>query len=74
MTKKDYELLAKALVTTQAHIHADAVQYVETHSMTHFTQQLRGVRRVAAQLATVLAAENPKFNQQRFLTACGYGA
>lgn len=36
--------------------------------------QLRGVRRTAAHFAEMFADDNPRFDQRRFLTACGYGA
>jgi len=36
--------------------------------------QLRGVRRLAAALSDALAAKDPSFDQQAFLTSCGYGA
>ncbi len=74
MTRKDYELIAKAIRDTQARIQNDHVQYSETFLMAQRDDKLRGVRRTATHLAVELLADNPAFNQQRFLTACGYGA
>ena len=63
MTRKDYELIAAAIVATRNRI-----------GMTEHDQvdQLRGVRRTAAHLAEALATDNPRFDQVRFLKACGY--
>ena len=36
--------------------------------------QLRGVRRLAAALSDALAAKDISFDQQAFLTKCGYGS
>lgn len=65
MTRKDYELIAKAINDTRLRIGDD---------LGHNPEQNRGVRRAAAHLADALAQDNPRFDAQRFLTACGYGA
>ncbi len=67
MTRKDYELIAKAIRGAEARVCADPEVKAER-------EQKRGVRRVAAHLADALAAANPAFDAQRFLTSCGYGA
>lgn len=67
MTRKDYELIAKAIRDTQERIKNDATNEDRT-------EQLRGVRRTAAHIAQALAADNGRFDAGRFLTACGYGA
>ena len=64
MTRKDYELIAAALRSSRGRIGDD---------LGHNPEQSRGVRRAAAHLADALAQDNPRFDAQRFLTACGYG-
>lgn len=71
MTRKDYILLAKAISDTQDRIRNNVGG---DGDYTKCGDQLRGVRRVAAHLADALAADNPRFDAGRFLTACGYGA
>lgn len=61
MTRKDYELIA-------------AVKQTKANTSISEQEQNRGVRRTAAMLADFLADENPRFDAQRFLTACGFGA
>lgn len=69
MTRKDYELIAKAINDTHDRIRANpALPDGEMVS------QLRGVRRTAAHIANALSKTKPRFDAQRFLTACGYGA
>lgn len=69
MTRKDYVNIAAAILATQTRIKGDLMlrdKEEEKH-------QLRGVRRTAAALADFLAEDNPRFDAQQFLTACGYG-
>lgn len=72
MTRKDYVLIAAAVVATQDRIktqHAIVAGAITDEGK----EQLRGVRRTAAHLCDALAKDNPTFDQRRFLTACGYG-
>ena len=72
MTRKDYQLIAKAIADTQSRIHNNvggSGDYTESRDA-----QLRGVRRAAAHLADALAEDNPTFKADLFLKACGYGA
>ena len=69
MTRKDYQLIADAIVATQQRIKAD-----DTYTQGEQQSQLRGVRRTAAHLADALGSTNPRFDTTRFLKACGYGA
>lgn len=57
MTKKDYELIAESI--------KDVLEYQKRpdHAVT--------VRIVASNLAFVLKLDNPKFDEDKFLTACG---
>lgn len=72
MTRKDYVLLAAAIVATRS----------KMHPLAH-ARQLEGIKRVAAQISNALEADNPPrviagrpagFSSDRFLTACGYSA
>jgi hypothetical protein len=64
MTRKDFELIA------------DAFQHV---ALVGFASQEKGKRlsgvtvhaTLARTLADALAADNPRFDRERFLTACG---
>lgn len=56
MTKKDYELIAKTLQFTAQRLKP---------------QDRRVLTFVARELAIELVAHNPKFDPERFLTACG---
>lgn len=81
MTRKDYVLIAAAIVTTQDRIKAQFEQQINgCTSPTKSEQleqlqdeQLRGVRRTAAHLCDALAKDNPRFSSTQFLKACGYG-
>ena len=69
MTRKDYELIAKAIRDTQDRINASDTGWgADTKSL------LAGVRKTAAHLADALGSANPRFDATRFLKACGYGA
>lgn len=57
MTKKDYELIARAL--KRAHENVNGGQTVED-----------GAKLAAEYLADALAQDNPRFDRERFLTAC----
>lgn len=74
MTRKDYINIAAAILATQTRIRNDARGTSDMDAADARDYQLRGVRRAAAHLAEFLADDNPRFDQGRFLTACGYGA
>ena len=57
MTKKDYELIADAIKTSRKVINGEAV--------------LVSVEHLANTLATDLEIQNPRFNREIFLKACG---
>jgi hypothetical protein len=75
MTKKDYELIAKALETmvttyaTRAEKVAD--EKYETTSRATMEAQLSAVCFTIEQLAQELGADNPRFNRAIFVKACG---
>jgi hypothetical protein len=88
MTRKDYVLIAAAIVATQDRIKEQFEQQINgCTSPTKSEQleqlqdeQLRGVRRTAAYLCNALAKDNPRrfgqpggFDPTHFLKACGYG-
>lgn len=78
MTRKDYVLIAAAIVATQDQIKADRNVSLPNDNYPRDTQ-LRGVRRAAAHICDALKADNPPradgggFNATVFLKACGYG-
>lgn len=67
MTKKDYELIAKALNDARNTI---TVLGVSQQSRTH--EQLKGVGFCVFTMAHRLANTNPKFDRVRFMQACGF--
>lgn len=65
MTRKDYKALASALQDARrgyGDINTGIVQA---------SPEVEGVTTAAHKIAYVLAADNPKFNVERFLEACG---
>lgn len=65
MTRRDYEIIA-------AGIRCYRYSYWEEahHPAKDSTRQIVG--RVADSVATALAIDNPRFDRDRFLTACGF--
>lgn len=64
MTRKDYELLAKALKTA-----TDRVRICEPENAQK--DILDGIGYAADYIVDALAAGNPRFDRVRFLAACG---
>lgn len=60
MTKKDYLLIASAL---NGAVNPESNNKVEEEELLKY---------VADRLADVLAADNPLFNRDRFMAACGF--
>ena len=69
MTRKDYQALARAF-------HAVRETYGERDGIAEWyaNAQLEVVRRCELQIADVLARDNPRFDTERFLTACATGS
>lgn len=61
MTRKDYVMLAAALKSVQPQ------SFLVNEPWAHIAQHMRDVEA----LADALASDNPRFERQRFLTACG---
>ena len=62
MTKKDYELIAKAITDSR---------YLGRRAI---TEEYQGaIDGVTLRIAGVLADTNPRFDSARFLSACEYG-
>ena len=62
MSKKDYILIAEAIKSAQTSL---------LYATTNAGETRRSVEHVAQNLAFTLAIENPLFNTERFLSACG---
>lgn len=62
MTKKDYQAIARA-------IHATRFEAESAMS----TAGVQATMVIAERLATVLAADNPRFDRERFIEACETG-
>lgn len=58
MTRKDYELIARALKRAAAEAQAEG-------------HDLDALRTGAIELAYSLADDNPRFDRERFMKACG---
>ena len=61
MTRKDYELIAKAIKDVGLFYHVMGCRDVVTE---------RVLSSVARELARELGAENPRFDQERFMESC----
>jgi hypothetical protein len=59
MSRKDYESLARAIR--------------EQHEREPYLESRQAIMRTALLIANVLAADNPRFDRERFLEACGLG-
>lgn len=64
MTRKDYELIAAAIKEAKPLL-PPVADYAET------TRQL-GWQTTAHAVAEALARDNPRFDRERFLAACGF--
>ena len=60
MTRKDYELIAKAIADLR-----NATGAVMGEEFQH------GAKQAAQYIASALASDNPRFDRERFLKACG---
>jgi hypothetical protein len=69
VTSKDYELIVRSIRST--YIDAmDAQKYGDAYSK---PTALEAVEQIAYDLAVKLGKENDRFDQKKFLTACGMG-
>lgn len=57
MTKKDYELIAEAINSTVSHYHPWAISNVMNEAL--------------EALCEALKLDNPNFDRDKFMTACG---
>lgn len=63
MTRKDFELIARAL--------RDARPAVTSRNEEMTRERLSALNTAAELMASELASTNPRFNRERFLKACG---
>lgn len=72
MTRKDYILIAAALRETLAHIASTGdSERLSDNGRTFNSGEKSGVHHAALQVMEALAAENPRFERETFLKACG---
>jgi hypothetical protein len=75
MTRKDYVMIAETLRQTLADIARDASSDLLTDTgRTHLGGERAGVRHAALRVMEALAADNPRFERETFLRACGFYA
>ncbi len=65
MTRKDYELIAKAIAKLRS-VYPDGEPTND-----HDKGFQHGTKQAAQYIASALASENPRFDRDRFLKACG---
>jgi hypothetical protein len=66
MTRKDYELIAATL-------NAQALEYRSGTAFSHDDDvALEALLRIANSVADALTRDNPRFDRERFLSACGF--
>jgi hypothetical protein len=65
MSRKDYELIA-------ACIHRSRMVKSLERDNKHRLQAIDGIKLVAIDLASTFAADNPNFDRERFMAACGF--
>lgn len=68
MTRKDYEALAAAIRAARAEIEE---KEMGSGLVTSVADLLDGTAYAAEFIADALARDNPRFNRERFLSACG---
>lgn len=64
MTRRDYKAIADAVKTSTQNVDADGIENVRV---------LRVIPpgELAEKLASIMAADNPRFDRVKFLAACG---
>lgn len=75
MTKKDYELIAKAirLQVDYNKTESERMTASEKYRLSHVDYQVEDAS-IAINLVTLLQGHNEKFNRSKFLKACGLEA
>lgn len=71
MTRKDYELIAKVFKEIRNEFYRDMTDADTAHGWDKNLFAGVGVRILAENLAKELEQDNPRFDRQRFLDACG---
>lgn len=65
MTRKDYKAIAKAIEESVKQVYLE----VTPHSQ---REEVWGIERVVESLCVVLKADNPNFQRETFIKACGF--
>ena len=68
MTRKDIELIAKAMASVAISAPTKPAASASEHFNEGYTS---GLKWAAESLADALELDNPRFDRERFLTACG---
>jgi hypothetical protein len=74
MTRKDYELIAKAVNLYFNYLEKMMNNGLNNHLEQDNKLRLQGAGSVILRIANALEIENPRFNRARFLSACGVKA
>lgn len=67
MTKKHYEAIASVIAST----YKNAKLYTAPNYKNTARERCESIEVIAVRLADYFASDNPKFDRQRFLAACG---
>ena len=74
MTRKDYVAIAGAIRTVTDELDTSLSEAVSNEDP-HFweiNKSFRTVQHIARRIANVMEADNPRFDSERFMTACGF--
>jgi len=69
MTRKDYELIAKAILQTREFYEKGIP---DNYMVGQVFQNASTCSRIVANLSNAMRIENPRFDVDKFLKACGY--
>ncbi len=72
MTKKDYQLLSGTIRATLEQINQNAITVGAPDCVAWRLHARAGLHSFAQELVVNLAVDNPRFDRQRFMKACGW--
>lgn len=71
MTKKDYVAIARVIAQCEFRAHPEFASERD-RTIEYANNNARSI--IAVDLCDIFAADNPRFDRERFLRACGIGA